>query len=195
MSNFIIGVDEAGRGPVAGPIVAAAVLYRGQKRETEILQQVDDSKKLSALSRETLFMMIIKNFIWSVQMLDNKFIDKYGIQKANFLVMWDALEEIKHKVKRPVQVVADYIGGADRLTQQADINFYKNGESRFKEIAAASIVAKVFRDHLMMELDHDFPHYEFWLHKGYGTKRHYGHLDKFGLCPVHRRSFLSNYFS
>jgi ribonuclease HII len=162
MFKYIIGVDEAGRGPLAGPIVAAAVLYEGKPKQKGILAQVDDSKKLSSPKREDLFRAIIKNFMWSVQMLDSQFIDKYGIQKANFLVMWDVLEEIRHKINKPTEAVVDYIGGADRYTQQADISFYKNGESRFKEIAAASIIAKVFRDHLMMELDEEFPHYEFW---------------------------------
>lgn len=195
MFTYTIGIDEAGRGPLAGPIVAAAVLYEGKPKQKEILGKVADSKKLSSQRREELFRIIIRNFLWSVQMLDNQFIDKYGIQKANFLVVWDALDEIKNKINKPFEALVDYIGGADKYVQQPNINFYKNGESRFKEIAAASIVAKVFRDHLMIQLDQDYPHYEFWLHKGYGTKKHYGNLDKFGLCPIHRRSFLHDYFS
>jgi|GEM_PF-5065825 len=193
MFTYTIGIDEAGRGPLAGPIVAAAVLFEGKTKQKDILTQAEDSKKLSNLQRESLFKLISENFLWSVQMLDSQFIDKYGIQKANFLVVWDALEEIKNKLNKPFEVMIDYIGGASTYINQPNINFYKNGEAKFKEIAAASIIAKVFRDRLMLEMDKEFPQYRFCLHKGYGTKLHYSQLDKFGLCPIHRRSFLRNY--
>ena len=122
--------------------------------------------------------------------MDNDFIDKYGIQSANVLVFQEVLDDLKGMVDEPVKVYADYVGGAEHYMRH--ISFHKHGESKYKEIAAASIIAKVFRDRLMVEYDHTFPHYDFWLHKGYGTKGHFNSLTKFGPSPIHRRSFLKS---
>ena len=192
MAKYIIGIDEAGRGPLAGPIVAAGVISRGLKREAPILNSVEDSKKLTPKKRQELFLPLIKNFTWSVKLLDNNFIDRYGIQAANTLLFYEIAEDLLKQSKKPASIIADYVGGADRSLP--NINFYKQGESQFKEIAAASIIAKVYRDSLMSSLDKYFPHYHFWLHKGYGTKQHFNCLDKYGPCSIHRRSFLSKYF-
>jgi len=189
MSKYIIGIDEAGRGPLAGPIVAAAVLYDSSAKQKQILSTVADSKSLTTLRREDLFLPIIKNMLWSVRALDNHFIDKYGIQKANTLLFYDLAQDLLNHVKGNVRIVADYVGGADNILRH--IEFFKKGETQHKEIAAASIIAKVYRDRLMMGLDKSLPHYDFWLHKGYGTKRHYENLDKLGPSPIHRKSFLS----
>lgn len=191
MVKYIIGIDEAGRGPLAGPIVAVAVLSTNSSKEREILSLVDDSKKLSIKKREDLFLMIIKNITWSARTLDNTFIDKYGIQSANILLFHELSQDLIRQTKGEVKILADYVGGADKILRH--INFYKQGESKYQEIAAASIIAKVYRDRLMMSLDKTFPHYDFCLHKGYGTKKHYENINKFGLSPIHRRSFLKNY--
>jgi len=188
MIKFIIGIDEAGRGPLAGPIVAAAVLNTFSIKDKQALSLVKDSKKLSPRKREELFLPIIKNMIWSVRALDNDFIDKYGIQAANILLVHELSEDLQKYVNSNTKILADYVGGADRILRHID--FYKQGESKHKEIAAASIIAKVYRDRLMMSLDKAFPNYDFWLHKGYGTKRHYEQIDKLGLSPIHRKSFL-----
>ncbi|MBU1202622.1 ribonuclease HII [Patescibacteria group bacterium] len=190
MSKYIIGIDEAGRGPLAGPIVAAGIIFRGSKREKQILDLVDDSKKLSLKRREDLFLPIIKNFIWSVRMYDNNFIDKYGIQRANILLFHDIVEDLGKYFGKTNDVVADYVGGGETVLK--NINFFKSGESQFKEIAAASILAKVYRDRLMMDIDKNYPHYEFGLHKGYGTRRHFEAISRHGLSPIHRKSFLKN---
>ena len=192
MTKYIIGIDEAGRGPLAGPIVAAAVLNRHSLSDEQILNRAEDSKKMSPQAREELFLPIINNMIWAVRVFDNKFIDKYGIQKANILLVYELSRDLLQKSKRLAVVLADYVGGAEKLLPQ--INFYKQGESQHQEIAAASVVAKVYRDKLMMSLDKSFPHYDFALHKGYGTKRHYENLKKFGPSPIHRQSFLKNYY-
>ena len=189
MSKFIIGIDEAGRGPLAGPIVAAAVL--SDSKHVNILDKVSDSKKLSPQKRENLFLPLIKNTIWSVRALDNKFIDKYGIQAANILLFHELGQDLQRLARGQANILADYVGGAQEKLRH--INFYKQGESKHKEIAAASIIAKVYRDRLMISLDKTFPHYDFWLHKGYGTKKHYENLDIHGPSPIHRQSFLKNY--
>jgi ribonuclease HII len=187
--KFIIGLDEAGRGPLAGPIVAAAVLSRGLKKEQSILSSVKDSKKLLASQRETLFLQIIKNFVWSVQLLDNIFIDRYGIQAANRLVMAEALEELQslHPAVK-ITIVSDYVAGF----KHPGVTFHQHGEDKFPVIAAASIVAKVWRDKLMVAVSEHYSDYNFSQHKGYGTEEHFKMLKKFGLTPLHRRSFLRN---
>ncbi|OGY95096.1 MAG: hypothetical protein A2611_00065 [Candidatus Komeilibacteria bacterium RIFOXYD1_FULL_37_29] len=191
MIKFVIGIDEAGRGPLAGPIVAAAVLNTHSLVDKKILSRAQDSKKLSAQAREDLFLPMIQNMLWAVRVFDNKFIDKYGIQKANILLVYELSRDLLKQVNGQAVVLADYVGGAERVLPQ--INFFKNGESQHQEIAAASIIAKVYRDKLMNSLDKSFPDYAFALHKGYGTKRHYENLKKFGPSPIHRQSFLKNY--
>jgi len=191
IKKIIIGIDEAGRGPLAGPIVAAAVLNNFSPRDEEILSQVKDSKKLTSKRREALFLPIIKNMTWSVRILDNNFIDKYGIQAANVLLFHELGQDLSKLSQGKVKILADYVGGAEDKLKHID--FHKQGEDKFSEIAAASIIAKVYRDRLMMALDKTFPHYDFWLHKGYGTKRHFENIDRYGLSPIHRRSFLKKY--
>jgi ribonuclease HII len=191
IKKIIIGIDEAGRGPLAGPIVAAAVLNNFSAREKEILSQVKDSKKLTPKRREDLFLPIIKNMTWSVRAYDNNFIDKYGIQAANILLFHELGQDLLKMSKGKARILADYVGGAEDKLKHID--FHKQGEDKFQEIAAASIIAKVYRDRLMMMLDKTFPHYDFWLHKGYGTKRHFENIGKHGLSPIHRRSFLKKY--
>lgn len=189
--KIIIGIDEAGRGPLAGPIVAAGIISRGLKKEQPILDLVKDSKQLTIKQREDLFLPIIKNFIWSVYSLDNNFIDRYGIQLANILLFHEIAEDLSRQTKKTASIVADYVGGADRNLKHID--FYKQGESKFKEIAAASIIAKVFRDRLMLSMDKDLLGYDFCSHKGYGTKKHFENIDRYGLSPIHRKTFLRKY--
>lgn len=191
MTKYIIGIDEAGRGPLAGPIVAAAVLNTGSLADQKVLESAEDSKKLRAQVREELFLPMIQNMLWAVRIFDNKFIDKYGIQKANILLVYELSRDLLKQAKGQAVVLSDYVGGAARVLPQ--INFFKHGESQHQEIAAASIIAKVYRDKLMNSLDKSFPNYDFALHKGYGTKRHYENIKKFGPSPIHRQSFLKNY--
>jgi len=191
MTKYIIGIDEAGRGPLAGPIVAVAVLNTHSIKDEQALSQVKDSKQLTFKQREALFLPIIKNIFWSVRLLDNNFIDRYGIQAANILLVYELGQDLLKQAKGKAKILADYVGGADKILRHID--FYKQGESQHREIAAASIIAKVYRDRLMMSFNKTFPNYGFSLHKGYGTKQHYENLDKLGLCPIHRRSFLKNY--
>lgn len=186
-----IGIDEAGRGPLAGPIVAAAIFSTGSQKDNHILSQVDDSKKLSAENREALFNVLIHNFSYSVQFLDNKFIDRYGIQIANVFVVHDALEGLTKKIEvEPKNILSDYIGGYQRYFGHLPISFFKQGESKHKEIAAASIIAKVYRDRLMEDLHYFYPDYNFMQHKGYGTQEHLSLIKEKGPSEVHRKTFL-----
>lgn len=192
MSEAIIASDEVGRGAVAGPIVAAAVLCRGFRKERLILAKVKDSKLLTARQRQILFLLITGNFDWQIQALSNKYIDRHGIQMANIRVMEKAINKLL--AKRPidsVNIIADYVGGAKKyLSADTEIKFFKKGDELYQEIAAASIVAKVFRDNLMGKWHKKYPQYGFARHKGYGTKEHLKNIRAHGFSPLHRHSFL-----
>jgi ribonuclease HII len=184
--RLIGGVDEAGRGPLAGPVVAACVLIGPDFQiDSDDLRMINDSKKLSAKRREHLF-SIIKNKVLAVEIgvVNNKTIDKINILQATFLAMRQAITGLK--------LPADYIFVDGNLVipgikqkQKAVID----GDAKIFVIAAASIIAKVSRDWLMMEADKKYPEYEFARHKGYGTKRHLEKIKEFGPCPLHRLSF------
>ena len=183
-----------GRGCVAGPIVAVACLSRGQEDEYKILVQVKDSKKLTAKKRAELFELLNNNFIWAHAEIDNKEIDKIGIQPANCLVVEQAVENLIKKIENfEGKILADHIGGAHNYIKNTKIEFYIKGESKFAEIAAASILAKVYRDKLMQEWHKKFPVYDFAKHKGYGTKQHLQIIIEQGICSIHRQSFLTKY--
>ncbi|MFA5127090.1 MAG: ribonuclease HII [Patescibacteria group bacterium] len=194
MGKIIVGLDEAGRGPVAGPIVGAAVLTDGSRLHKKILAKVKDSKVLTAKQRQHLFILITENFPWAVHAIDNKFIDRYGIQASNVLVLEKSCQQLLSLCSSEYLLVSDYVGGAKKyLTTEQVISFYKHGENKFKIIAAASIVAKVYRDNLLINLHQKYPDYNFIQHKGYGTKQHLSAIKKYGPSPIHRRSFLKNY--
>jgi ribonuclease HII len=175
------GVDEAGRGPLAGPIVAAAVIFPLNCS----IQGLDDSKKLTPRKREKLFIEIKKQALGvGVSMISHHEIDRLNIEKANRLVMRKAVEELK--------IVPDFVlvDGRSRIPglnipQRAIIG----GDGKCNSIAAASIIAKVTRDRLMVKYHARHPQYGFNRHKGYATKEHLLKLSVHGPCPIHRRSF------
>jgi ribonuclease HII len=178
--EHIAGVDEAGRGPLAGPVVAAAVIFPKEF----IMDGVDDSKKLSARKREELFIMISQQAMSvGVGIIDHKVIDRINILQATHVAMRRALENLAVK---PDYVLVD--GNSfkhDTLRFQNIIS----GDAKSFTIAAASIIAKVTRDRLMCELDAYFPQYGFAKHKGYGTRQHIEAIRTYGICEIHRRSF------
>ena len=177
----IAGVDEAGRGPLAGPVVAAAVVF---PPGTEIAG-VDDSKKLRPEKREELYDEIIRVALgYGIGMADHETIDRINILNATFAAMHNALEQLPF---RPDHVLVD---GNRFLTVDYNFTTIVGGDARCFSIAAASILAKVWRDRLMVKLDGEYPGYGFARHKGYGTPQHLRALRELGPCPVHRQSFL-----
>ncbi len=184
--NLIGGVDEAGRGPLAGPVVAACVVVdKNFKIDSEDLALVADSKKLSAKKREKLFSIIKKKALAvEIGLADNTEIDKINILQASFLAMRRAIKKLKIQ---PDYVLVDGSFRIPKLdkSQTAIIG----GDAKVFCIAAASIIAKVSRDWLMGEIDKKYPQYEFIKHKGYGTKRHLELIAQHGPCPLHRFSF------
>ena len=178
---LICGIDEAGRGPLAGPVAAGAVIL---PRDCTILY-LNDSKKLSEKRREELFLEIKeKALAWNVAVVSPARIDEINILQATFLAMRRACEGLS---VRPDYALID----GNRMPP-LDIpgETIVKGDACSANIAAASILAKVSRDRLMMELDKLYPEYQFAKHKGYGTKLHRELLQQYGPCPIHRRSFL-----
>ena len=177
----VCGVDEAGRGPLAGPVCAAAVIL---PRGTEI-PGLDDSKKLSEKKRELLFPQIQeKALAWSVAFATVEEIEEFNILRATFLAMNRAIEGL---AIRPDLALID---GNQNRGIRIQSRCIVHGDARCASIAAASILAKVSRDRLMVELSREYPQYGFEQHKGYGTRAHYEALREYGPCPAHRPSFL-----
>ena len=179
--KVVCGVDEAGRGPLAGPVFAGAVILP-ENYSHDIL---NDSKKLSEKKRDMVYDDIIRDAVcWSVGIADEKEIDEINILNATFLAMKRAVEGLSIK---PDFAYID--GNQYPKTGVPELTVIK-GDSKCMSIAAASIIAKVSRDRFMLEIAEKYPEYEFSKHKGYGTKLHYEMIEKYGVSPVHRRSFL-----
>lgn len=180
---YIGGVDEAGRGPLAGPVVASVVVL---KKGTKI-PYVNDSKKLSEAKREELFEVIKKEALdYGIGIVDNEEIDEYNILNATYMAMKKALNSLN---KKPDYLLLDAV-----TIPNLDINQFPiiKGDSKSISIASASILAKVTRDRIMYKYDEIYPEYGFKHHKGYGTKEHYEAIQKHGITPIHRKSFLKN---
>lgn len=181
--KYICGVDEAGRGPLAGPVYAAAVILPVGLE----IPGLNDSKKLSEKKREALFDIITKEAVaWSVASASAKEIDEINILQATFLAMRRAVEGLS--------VPADFafIDGNRMPPLAIDGETVIKGDALVPSISAASILAKVSRDRYMYELDKEYPEYQYARHKGYGTKLHYECIEKYGISEHHRLTFLKN---
>jgi ribonuclease HII len=184
--NLIAGVDEAGRGPLAGPVVAAAVVL---PRNT-LIPGLNDSKKLSATKRDRLYEEILEKALsYSIGIVDEKTIDEINILNAAKKAMKIAVTTLSHN---PDIVLVDAVNIDDIPHNQIPII---KGDSLSISIAAASIIAKVTRDRMMIELCSKYPKYGFSKHKGYGTKEHIEAIKKEGICPIHRMSFIKNFIN
>lgn len=182
--SFIAGVDEAGRGPLAGPVVAAAVILPNGL----LIEGVNDSKKLSEAQRERLFSEIKDKAIsYGISAVDEKCVDEINILNATKKAMADAISQLNPS---PDCILLDAIKLEGITTKQVSII---KGDSLSLSIAAASILAKVTRDRLLKDYDVNYPEYGFATHKGYGTPEHISAIKKFGLCPIHRLSFVKNF--
>ena len=183
--KYIAGMDEAGRGPLAGPVVCACVVMDLDK--DKIVDGVNDSKKLTPKKREKLYDEIVKNAIcYKIVEIDEKVIDKINILQATKLGMKQAVEGL---LVEPDIVLIDAVRIDSDVKQQPIIH----GDALSYSIACASILAKVYRDRKMVELSKIYPQYQFDKHKGYGTKLHIELLKKYGKCPIHRESFIKNF--
>ena len=182
--QLICGVDEAGRGPLAGPVCAAAVIL---PPHTEI-PGLNDSKKLTDKKRRELFPVICQQALaYGIAFSDEKEIDEINILQATFLAMKRAVGKLTLK---PDYILVD----GNKLPQlDTPAQYVIKGDSLSASIAAASVLAKVTRDDLMLTLAEQYPQYGFEVHKGYGTKLHYEMLAQYGMCPEHRKSFFKKH--
>ncbi len=179
--DWIAGVDEAGRGPLAGPVVAAAVIFR---RQQPLMAGINDSKKLSARQREAAVDEIrAKAVSIGVGIVPETEIDRVNILQATYLAMLEAVAELD---RRPDHLLIDGRGKPETFVP---VTTLIKGDSLSMSIAAASIIAKVTRDRLMVQYHEQYPQYRFDKHKGYPTAMHIDAIRRWGWCPIHRRSF------
>lgn len=182
--NYVCGVDEAGRGPLCGPVVTAAVILK----KDIYIEGINDSKKLTEKKRELLYDKIIENCLsYNITCSDVDIIEKINILNATKLSMKNSVEGLSIK---PDYVLIDGNQKIDIKTNQKTI---VSGDSKSLSIAAASILAKVYRDRLLLEYDKKYSEYGFAKHKGYGTKEHIENIKKYGLCEIHRYSFCKKF--
>ena len=183
--KYIAGIDEAGRGPLAGPVVIASVIMP----KDSFIEGVNDSKKVSEKKREKLYEQIIEEAIsYSVAIIDENKIDEINILNATKLGLTNCIEELKTK---PNIVLVDALEHID--TKGIPYMSIIKGDSKSYSIAAASIIAKVTRDRIMRQWNDVYPEYGFEKHKGYGTANHIAAIKEYGLCPIHRKSFTKNF--
>lgn len=188
LKEEIIGVDEAGRGPLAGPVVAAATRIKNYTKE---LDEINDSKKLTEKKREKLYDIIMENFEVSVGIATVEEIDERNILNATFLAMRRALKGLEEKIENYDKHLILVDGNFKIREYNRKQSPVIKGDGKSLSIAAASIIAKVTRDRMLRELDTEYPQYEFGKHKGYGTKKHTEMIRTLGaINGVHRKSFL-----
>ncbi|HLN18860.1 MAG TPA: ribonuclease HII [Patescibacteria group bacterium] len=219
--EFVIGVDEVGRGPLAGPVVACATVWRkfqisndpvkslcdNGASKTQInpnfkilnskqFRMIKDSKMLSAKQREEIYDFLCEHFYFGIGICDHKTIDRINIAQASYLAMKKALIQLKkeiynnHKINIIDRKHIVLIDGKHRIPRfSLEQKPIVDGDAQIKIISAASIIAKLERDKIMVEMHKAFPAYGFNLHKGYGTKMHLNMIRKYGLCDIHRRSY------
>ena len=183
--TYISGIDEAGRGPLAGPVVVGVAIMKPDS----FIEGVNDSKKISEKRREKLYEQITEEAIdWSVGIVDQTEIDKINILNATKKALHLAIENLKVK---PERILVDALEHID--TCGIPYTSIIKGDAKVYSISAASIIAKVTRDRIMREYDEIYPEYGFAGHKGYGTAAHIQAIKTYGPCPIHRQSFIKNF--
>lgn len=185
--KFVVGLDEAGRGPLAGPVVAGAVMVRNFK--FEIFKKINDSKKLSEKQRNYFYEVITndKDIKWGIGIVSEKVIDKINILEATKLAMQKALRQAQGKLNGNIDFLL--LDGNFKINSSIPQKSIIKGDQKVVSISSASIIAKVTRDRIMEKYHKKYPHYQFDKHKGYGTQLHIKMIKKFGACPIHRKSF------
>lgn len=188
MGKIIVGIDEAGRGPLAGPVYASAVCF---KLDAPIIQGLNDSKKLTSKQREKLTPIIKNECMFGIGSANEKEIDEINILNATFLAMERAVDALLENFHLDPNECEFLIDGniVPSFLKGKDSKAIVKGDSKIREIMAASILAKTERDAFMIGMDSKYPEYGFKKHKGYGTKDHRAAISRYGLSSLHRRSF------
>ena len=183
--KYIAGIDEAGRGPLAGPVVIGCVIMKPES----FIEYVNDSKKVSETKREMLYEKITEEAVaWSTGIVDEKEIDELNILNATKKALTEAIDKLEVK---PDVILVDALDKID--TKGIKYISVIKGDAKIYSISAASIIAKVTRDRIMKEYDEVYPQYGFAGHKGYGTAKHIQAIKEHGICPLHRKSFTKNF--
>ena len=182
--TLIAGVDEVGRGPLCGPVVACACILP----KNYSLEGLNDSKKLSEKKRDKLYEVLIKDTIYGIGIVSPQRIDEINILNATKKGLTISLQELTQK---PDLIIVDALTHID--TMGIPYESIIKGDAKCYSIAAASIIAKVTRDRIMREWDKVYPQYGFGAHKGYGTAAHIAAIKEYGLCPIHRKSFTTHF--
>ena len=183
--KYIAGIDEAGRGPLAGPVVIGCVIMKPES----FIEYVNDSKKISETKREMLYEKITSEAVsWSTGIVDEKEIDELNILNATKKALIEAIDKLEIK---PDVILVDALDKID--TKGIKYISVIKGDAKIYSISAASIIAKVTRDRIMKEYDEVYPEYGFAGHKGYGTAKHIQAIKEHGICPLHRKTFTKNF--
>jgi ribonuclease HII len=183
--QLVFGMDEVGRGSFAGPLVASAVCFK-QELSNDWFKEINDSKLLTGIKRDRLSKLISMNARCFMEIIDVETINKIGIGKCNQLIFERLIKSIIINHKSKIFFIID---GRKLKIGNKNLNFIIKGDQKSISIAAASIIAKVYRDNLMKKLSIKHPGYNFAKNKGYGTKFHREAIKKLGLCAIHRKSF------
>ena len=186
LDNSVVGIDEVGRGALSGPVVSCALILNKNIRQEKLFGEITDSKKLSEKKRIELSMIIKRHSNFNIGVSNNIEIDRYNILNATNISMkkaYSKFEDTKFKIK---------IDGLETFKVNDRTSFHVKGDQKSITIAAASILAKVYRDDLMIKLSSEYPQYGWLKNKGYGTKEHINAIHQFGISEYHRRSFLKN---
>jgi len=194
LNKIIVGIDEVGRGPLAGPVTAAAVTVRQIPNSKFQIPKIKDSKKLSSKKREELYQILTKHprIEWGMGRVSEKVIDRINIKNAAELAMEKALQNLQSKIKIPKSQIFLIIDGnniKNLKLKTYNLKLIIKGDEKVFSCAAASIIAKVRRDKIMKRYHQKYPQYGFDKHKGYGTKYHFKMLKKYGPCKIHRKTF------
>ena len=187
-SNFLVcGIDEAGRGPLAGPVVATCIMLQKDKN----YQEINDSKKISARKRNTLYQSLIIDEKFGIGVVDNDIIDKVNILQATKIAMFKAYKDFitKYNINPAILLIDGNIKPFDLCDNLKEIETVIKGDQKSLSIAAASIIAKEYRDQIMNKYHNLFPNYNFNENKGYPTKNHIAKIKKYGIIEIHRKTF------
>lgn len=183
--KYIAGIDEAGRGPLAGPVVVGCAIMK----KDSFIEYVNDSKKVSESKREMLYEKITKEAVaWSTGIVWQEEIDEINILNATKKALTQAIDDLKIK---PEMILVDALDKID--TRGIPYTSIIKGDAKVYSISCASIIAKVTRDRIIREYDELYPEYGFSSHKGYGTAKHIGAIKEYGICPLHRKTFVKNF--
>ena len=188
--DLVFGMDEVGRGSFAGPLVAAAVAF---KKEFNWFKDINDSKLLAKNEREKLSKLILDNSISFIEIIDVSVINEFGVGEANRLIFENLVNKINKQFKS--KNIYFLVDGNTKKINYKNVDFIVKGDQKCISIAASSIIAKVYRDSLMENLEKTFPGYNFFGNKGYGTKAHRDAIKQLGLSEIHRKSFKLEKFT